>query len=811
MKRPFSRGASTLAASALMLGGMTFAAGGGIAQAAPGDSCDDPRTVSVFEFNDFHGRISKAAALFTPVEQARADNGEDNVLLVSTGDNIGGSTFESFIDDDNPSIDIMKAAGVEAIATGNHEFDKGWADLSERVIPRMEVPHISANIYDAGTTDVADPLQEYIVFDKGGVRIAYVGAVTGDLPSLVSPAGITEIDTGDPVDAVNRVGNMIVDEDLADIVIAGFHEGAPDGSRSAEENAEISPAFDDIYNGLDQDVFDVVFNGHTHEVYNWQTLDGQPLMQAGQYSEHLSKVDLQINSTDKTLCSFEAETIDAATGEDGDEIGDQPRIRAIQEIAAEAATNAEDLGAEPVGFANQAISTPAAGDSGTRNVESPMSNMVAQMFKEQLQTDENADAFIGVQNPGGTRDSFNRGTITYKEAANVTPFANSLMTTQLTGAQFKTILEQQWQPDDASRPYLALGLSDNVSYTFDESRDEGDRITSISIDGEPINMDKLYTFGSGSFLISGGDNFTEFTEGTNMIDSGRVDLEAFVDWVREGDALGPDYTKRGVSAPEVVGSLTEGAAPVEYVFGDPYEKVADDDDGVEVPLGVQVDTLDMLLNPTGDRVSPQLFNTTINAYIGDEMVGGGDVVDGVGTVQVAIAKDTDIQAGNNIIDFVVEDSGTIISLPVTVTLVDDPVKPVDVYTTPGYHKLNGREWITSCEPYSVTERCRTYIYATQAQLISGKVVQRNGWFFNNLTYKASPRSVWKNNPLGYTNEWTTDEGRRWRTECDTPATGGNACRSYIWTNTLDYVKQSDGSYAYKPNTKFVFNNIVRFK
>ncbi len=794
MKKPFSRGASTLAASALMLGGMTFAAGGGIAQAAPGDSCEDPRTVSVFEFNDFHGRIGKAAALFTPVEEARALNGPENVLLVSTGDNIGGSTFESFIDDDKPTIDIMKAAGVEAIATGNHEFDKGFATLSDTVIPRMEVPHISANIYDAGTTNVAAPLKEYELFEKGGVTIAYVGAVTGDLPSLVSPAGITDIDAGDPVEAVNRVGNMLRDENLADIVIAGFHEGAPDPDKTPTENAAISPAFSDIYNELDP-IFDVVFNGHTHQIYNWETRDEKPLMQAGSYAGQLSKVDLKIDSTAKTLCSSEASIVPAA-GEDN--IGKQARILDIQAIAGAAEDKAEELGAQPVGFANEAISTPADGSSNTRNVESPMSNTVAQMFKEQLQSDGNEDTFIGIQNPGGTRDSFDRGTITYKEAANVAPFANSLMTTQLTGAQFKTILEQQWQPEGGSRPFLALGLSDNVSYTLDESRDKMDRITSISIDGAPISMDKLYTFGSGSFLITGGDNFFEFAEGVNSKDSGRVDLEAWVDWIQAGDALWPDYSKRGVSAPTVVGTLTEGAAPVEYVFGKPLEG------------GVQIDTLDMLLDANGDKVSPQLMNATINAYIGDTMVGGGDVVDGVGTVTVAIANDTDIKAGNNIIDFVVEESGTLISLPVTVTLVDTPVKPVDLYTTPGYHKVNGREWITTCEPYSVTERCRTFIYATQAELINGKVIQRNGWFFNNLTYKASPRSVWKGNPLGYTNTWTTAEGRKWKTECDTPATGGNACRSYIWTNTLDYVKQKNGSYAYKPNTKFVFNNIVRF-
>ena len=64
-----------------------------------------------------------------------------------------------------------------------------------------------------------------------------------------------------------------------------------------------------------------------------------------------------------------------------------------------------------------------------------MSNLVAQMFHEVL---GNGDPyFIGVQNPGGTRDSFDSGDITYKEAALTLPFANTLLTTRLTGTQFQ--------------------------------------------------------------------------------------------------------------------------------------------------------------------------------------------------------------------------------------------------------------------------------------------------------------------------------------------------------------------------------------
>ncbi|MGC3003612.1 5'-nucleotidase C-terminal domain-containing protein [Streptomyces sp. G35A] len=41
--------------------------------------------------------------------------------------------------------------------------------------------------------------------------------------------------------------------------------------------------------------------------------------------------------------------------------------------------------------------------------------------------------------------------MTYKQAAQVLPFANTLTTTRITGAQFKKVLEQQWQRAGTAR------------------------------------------------------------------------------------------------------------------------------------------------------------------------------------------------------------------------------------------------------------------------------------------------------------------------------------------------------------------------
>ncbi len=139
-----------------------------------------------------------------------------------------------------------------------------------------------------------------------------------------------------------------------------------------------------------------------------------------------------------------------------------------------------------------------------------------------------------------------------------------------------------------------------------------------------------------------------------------------------------------------------------------------------------------------------------------------------------------------------------------------PPSSGDLYTTPGYHNVNGRKWFTSCEPYSVTTRCTTEIWSTQVTLKNGKFEKSTGWFFNNLTYRPSKRAVWGNNPLANTGSWTSTEGRQWRTECDTAATGGNGCRSYIRSRVVQATKRPGGSYSYAMVDTWVFNNIVLF-
>ncbi len=151
--------------------------------------------------------------------------------------------------------------------------------------------------------------------------------------------------------------------------------------------------------------------------------------------------------------------------------------------------------------------------------------------------------------------------------------------------------------------------------------------------------------------------------------------------------------------------------------------------------------------------------------------------------------------------------------PVTPTppVKPTPTYPATVYNTPGKQTVNGREWSTTCEKYSQTTRCFANIKATKVTLVGGKFVAKTDFVFNNLTYLPAPRKFWTDNknPLGYEGQWTTTDGRKWKTDCNTPVTG-NGCRSYIWARVVENVAGPGQPIRYAWVNKWEFNNMVQY-
>ena len=151
--------------------------------------------------------------------------------------------------------------------------------------------------------------------------------------------------------------------------------------------------------------------------------------------------------------------------------------------------------------------------SENRGGESTIGNFVADVQKWSTGAD------IALMNPGGIRANLTyassnasdpNGNVTYREAATVQPFANTLVTLTLTGAQLKGVLEEQWQPAGSARPFLKLGVSEGLVYTYDPARGHGSA-DHAQRHGHVSERRAIaptgFTVAANSFLAAGGDNF----------------------------------------------------------------------------------------------------------------------------------------------------------------------------------------------------------------------------------------------------------------------------------------------------------------
>lgn len=180
-------------------------------------------TLELFHFTDQEGGIPaledapNLSAILTALknQDVGLDGEPDNTLVLSSGDAIIPGVFfdaseEVFGDGGRADIMIQNELGVQAIALGNHEFDKGTADLAALIAADdgydgALFPYLSANLDVSTDADLAplevaggnapltNSITSSVVIDTGPTaeKIGVVGATTPTLDIISSPGDVT--------------------------------------------------------------------------------------------------------------------------------------------------------------------------------------------------------------------------------------------------------------------------------------------------------------------------------------------------------------------------------------------------------------------------------------------------------------------------------------------------------------------------------------------------------------------------------------------------------------------------------------------
>jgi 5'-nucleotidase len=396
----------------------------------------------------------------------------------------------------------------------------------------------------------APMLPPFQVFDVGGEQIALIGVVTDTTPTIVSPAGIADVDFIDEATAINRWVPTIQAMGIQSIGVL-IHEGGEAGAA-----APPTPAYDgcagltgpivDI-NAAVAPAVDLIVSAHTHQAYNCLLADpsGQPRLvtQAGFYGRLVTDIRLSIDPVTGDVdrdATYSAANVPVTRDAADDD---------VQAIVDYWTAQSEIEGSRVVGQATADIlragAPPAAA---TRDAESPLGNLVAQAQLEAMQQDQYGNPVIAFMNPGGLRTDIAAGDVTYSELFDVQPFGNTVNAITLTGADIKQVLEEQFQLDQTRASQLVLGTSEGFSYSYDPARPFGDKVDpcSIMLNGVAIDPAGSYRVVANSFLVAGGDTFTGFTNGTDPV-TGPVDVDTAVDYFAANSPVSPPAADHGTA------------------------------------------------------------------------------------------------------------------------------------------------------------------------------------------------------------------------------------------------------------------------
>ncbi|MBX3593155.1 bifunctional metallophosphatase/5'-nucleotidase [Sphingomonas sp.] len=559
---------------------LTALALAGCAQQRVAGTDGGPVTVKVIAFNDFHGNLevpgrpvdvqtadgtvvkvpAGGAAYFATVVKRLKAQAKYSVV-VAAGDLTSASPLPSSLFLDEPTVTAMNMIGLEITSTGNHEFDRGTAELlrlqkggceklTNRQPCQLEPFKGAAYTYLSGNTVRADGSSllpgttiKRFGTGKNAITIGFIGLTTRMTATYVDPAGIKGYSFADEAETANRLVPALKAQG-ADAIVVLVHEGGyPARTDQPEKCDGLSGPIVDIVNRLDPAI-DLVVSGHTHRAYVCEMPKGDAarpvlLTSAGNYGPFLTDITLTFDPVTKKLMAKSARQV--VVQGDGNlsaagpikPVAAFPTVPADPAVAALVARYVKAAGPmanKVVGRASAAIDR----DEDSEIRESPLGLLVADA---QLAATRKDGAQLSLMNPGGLRASLTPdpdGTVTYGDLYAVQPFGNNLQVMEFTGAQLRAVLEQQFSNIDGPKVLFTSGLT----YSFDQSKPEGQRIIAPMVAGQPLRDDATYRVALSTFLGGGGDGFSTLTKG-RIVAGGMVDLDALVAYFGGGKTIDP--------------------------------------------------------------------------------------------------------------------------------------------------------------------------------------------------------------------------------------------------------------------------------
>ncbi len=499
-------------------------------------------TLTILHTSDLHGRVHPHDALAdedlgeglarvaAAVQAIRAE-GNPTVLLDS-GDTIQGApdqalAFAARGDAADPIVRAMNLVGYDAMAIGNHEFDFGLARL-EASRKQARFPFLSANVTD---TRGAPPFAEYVVLEKGGVRVGVLGFVTPGVPSWESPGLIEGLRFGDAVEAARRLVPVLRGRLRCDLVVVLTHQGFERDPATGQERGDRRE--NQAY-ALATEVpgVDFVLAGHAHAVVPPRQIGKTWVSEPGRWGNTLTR--------DVTLEKAGAGSIAGVRGRNMHMKSVVPDAAVVEAVLPEHEAAMRAL-AEQLAVLESPVSA-----QGARSRDTALLDW---LHGVQLAAGKAQLSFCSLL-PAQLPD-WPAGPLTLRQVWAFYPYENSLVTVEATGRQMRAALERSAgcvvRPSELGRNCDTLAGAD---YVLDLARPDGSRVASLTREGRDVADDDVFTVAINSYRASGGGGYPMWKSARRVSETGSLrDLLAADARAKKRLRLEPDGNWRTVGKP----------------------------------------------------------------------------------------------------------------------------------------------------------------------------------------------------------------------------------------------------------------------
>jgi 5'-nucleotidase len=566
--------------------------------------------LDLLAINDFHGNLQPPTGSSGQINNTKAGGAAflasllhrqrkasraagATPLTVAAGDLIGASPLVSAAFHDEPTIKAMNEMHLDVSSVGNHEFDEGVNELirmekggclndgpngangqnscpGDQGFEGSDWPYLGANVFWKNRAGHPRPtvFRPYKIFRVDKQKVAFIGMTLEDTDTIVSQAGIVDVDFRDEVETANALVPKLRKKGVKSIIVL-LHEGVtPSDATAYNDCTGVTGAGLAIAQNLAPQI-DAVVSGHTHQPYNCVVKDpkGRPRLftSASSFGRMVTKLHFLIDPKTRDIvrpAAFASNIINA-NAEGQKQSTKLNKLISVYNTLVQPIANAVvghlgtantcSGGAVCVTRAPDRVTTPPTPTFLDGGDDSPLGNLIADAQKADPTVVRNGVApVIALMNPGGIRADLVEnaaGDVTYGAAFTVQPFNNFVVSMDLTGAQIKALLNEQWngknEAGDAGNKILQVS---GLTYTWDRTLALQSNTNALvgdvlfDADGDPATTGdqtalvdtQTYRVVANNFLSDGGDNFATFKAGTNKLVGG-LDIDSLVNYLKAHD------------------------------------------------------------------------------------------------------------------------------------------------------------------------------------------------------------------------------------------------------------------------------------